>query len=61
MPKKRYWYRANGEANSYTVLDGINWLFVIQVNGELHVDQQEAYMKTICEELNNANSVLLRQ
>jgi hypothetical protein len=38
-------YKAQGDANFYTILDRPqHWLAAVQLNGELHTDQQEAIM-----------------
>lgn len=49
----RYSYVANGDANSYTILDGTDkWLAQVRVNGELTLAQQTILMQDMVDDLN---------
>jgi len=47
-------YRADGEANQYTILLNGKWLAAVQLNGELPVGQQTAIMGVFVSSLGEA-------
>lgn len=47
--------RENGEAGSYTILQGDRWIMAIQMNGEFTLEKQRAIVKQVCQSLNRVD------